>query len=71
MRRWMRGASLVALGVILGMVTIKSIDAYQDKGIGLKVNHVGIYVKDLQESVDYFTKTLGMRQGFKIGRAHV
>lgn len=67
MRRWMRGASLVALGVILGMVTIKSIDAYQDKGIGLKVNHVGIYVKDLQESVDYFTKTLGMRQGFIMG----
>ena len=63
----MRGASLVALGVILGMVTIKSIDAYQDKGIGLKVNHVGIYVKDLQESVDYFTKTLGMRQGFIMG----
>ncbi|MEQ1946729.1 MAG: VOC family protein [Bryobacteraceae bacterium] len=68
MNRWMRQAGLLALGVALGMVTIKSIEAYQDKGIGLKVNHVGISVKDLQASVDYYTKTLGMRQGFIMGQ---
>lgn len=67
MRRSVRGLALVAAGAILGMVTIKTIEAQQDKGIGLRVNHVGIYVKNLQESVDYYTKTLGMRQGFVMG----
>ena len=67
MRRWTRGSVLFAAGIVLGMITIRSIDAQQDKGIGVRVNHVGIYVKDLQESVDFYTKTLGMRQGFVMG----
>jgi len=67
MRRWIRGSVLFAAGLVLGGVAIKSIDAQQDKGIGVRVNHVGIYVKNLQESVDYYTKTLGMRQGFIMG----
>src|SRR6185503_1679538 len=57
MRRWIRGSVLFAAGLVLGMITIKSIEAQQDKGIGLRVNHVGIYVKNLQESVDFYTKT--------------
>ncbi len=64
MRRWNRGWILFAAGLVLGMVAIKSIEAQQDKGIGLRVNHVGINVKNLQESIDYYTKTLGMREGF-------
>ena len=64
MRRWIRGSVLFAAGIVLGMVTIKSIEAQQDKGIGVRVNHVRIYVKNLQESVDFYTKTLGMREGF-------
>jgi methylmalonyl-CoA/ethylmalonyl-CoA epimerase len=64
MRNWIRGSVLFAAGLVLGMVTIKSIDAQQDKGIGVRVNHVGIFVKDLQESIDFYTKTLGMREGF-------
>ena len=64
MRHWTRGSVLFAAGLVLGMVTIKSIEAQQDKGIGLRVNHVGIYVRNLQESIDFYTKTLGMREGF-------
>ena len=64
MRRWIRGSALLSAGLLLGMVTIKSIEAQQDKGIGVRVNHVGIYVKNLQESVDFYTRTLGMREGF-------
>ena len=64
MRRWIRGSVLFAAGLLLGMLTIKSIEAQQDKGIGVRVNHVGIYVKNLQESVDFYTRTLGMREGF-------
>ncbi|MDP9115610.1 MAG: VOC family protein [Acidobacteriota bacterium] len=64
MQRWIRVCATFSAGLILGMVAIKSIDAEQDKGIGIRLNHVGISVKNLQESVDYYTKTLGMRQGF-------
>jgi len=64
MHRWIRGSVVFVAGLVLGVVTIKSIEAQQDKGIGLRVNHVGISVKNLQESVDYYTKTLGMREGF-------
>jgi methylmalonyl-CoA/ethylmalonyl-CoA epimerase len=64
MRNWIRGSVLFAAGLVLGMVTIKTISAQQDKGIGLRVNHVGIYVKNMQDSLDFYTKTLGMREGF-------
>jgi catechol 2,3-dioxygenase-like lactoylglutathione lyase family enzyme len=64
MRSWFRTVGIFAAGLTLGMVAIRSIDAQQEKGIGLRVNHVGIYVKNLQESVDYYEKTLGMREGF-------
>lgn len=48
-------ASVLFAAGLLGMVTIKSIEAQQDKGIGVRVNHVGIYVKNLQESVDFYS----------------
>ncbi|MGP0074651.1 MAG: VOC family protein [Bryobacteraceae bacterium] len=64
MRHRICASGLFAAGLLLGMVTIKSIEAQQDKGIGVRVNHVGIYVKNLQESVDFYTRTLGMREGF-------
>jgi catechol 2,3-dioxygenase-like lactoylglutathione lyase family enzyme len=64
MRSWIRGLALFAAGVALGMVTIKTISAQQDKGIGVHINHVGIFCKNFQESIDYYTKTLGMREAF-------
>ncbi|MDP8990648.1 MAG: VOC family protein [Acidobacteriota bacterium] len=64
MQRWIRVSATFSAGLVLGMVAIKSIDAQQDKGIGIRLNHVGISVKNLQETVDYYTKTLGMREGF-------
>jgi methylmalonyl-CoA/ethylmalonyl-CoA epimerase len=67
MSRGIRGSILFIAGLAIGMITIRAIDAQQDKGIGLRVNHVGISVKNLQESVDYYTKTLGMRQAFIMG----
>lgn len=64
MRNWLRGSVLFVAGVVAGMVTIRTSSADQDKGVGLRVNHVGIFVKNLQESTDYYTKTLGMREAF-------
>ena len=59
-----RGIVLFAAGIVLGMVTIKSIDAQQEKGLGVRVNHVGIAAKHLQETLEFYEKTLGMREGF-------
>ena len=64
MRRWIRGPGLFAAGLILGIVSSMSIVAQQDKSIGVRVNHVGIYVKNLQESTSFYINTLGMREGF-------
>ncbi|MEQ1949709.1 MAG: VOC family protein [Bryobacteraceae bacterium] len=64
MRPSTRGLILFAAGTILGMVTIKTIDAQQEKGLGVRVNHVGIAAKNLQETLDFYEKTLGMREGF-------
>jgi catechol 2,3-dioxygenase-like lactoylglutathione lyase family enzyme len=51
----------------LGVLASRSIEAQTEKSIGLRVNHVGLSVKDLKESVDYYTRTLGMRQAFIMG----
>jgi catechol 2,3-dioxygenase-like lactoylglutathione lyase family enzyme len=64
MNNWIRGALLFAAGLLLGGVIVERISAQPDKGIGVRVNHVGIYVKNFQESIDFYTKTLGMRQAF-------
>jgi catechol 2,3-dioxygenase-like lactoylglutathione lyase family enzyme len=64
MRNWIRGSVLFVAGLVLGMVAIKTVSAQQDKGIGVHVNHVGIFVKDFQQSIDYYTKTLGFRNAF-------
>ena len=52
MRRWTRGSVLFAAGLVLGMVTIKSIEAQQDKGIGLRVNSATASDKASQDNVD-------------------
>jgi len=66
MRRWIRGSVLFAAGLVVGMVAIRTVDAQQEKPVNLRVNHVGIYVKNMQESLDFYTKTLGLREGFVI-----
>jgi catechol 2,3-dioxygenase-like lactoylglutathione lyase family enzyme len=64
MRNWIRGSVLFLAGLLLGGIAVRTISAQQDKGIGVHVNHVGIFVKDFQQSIDYYTKTLGFRNAF-------
>jgi catechol 2,3-dioxygenase-like lactoylglutathione lyase family enzyme len=64
MRNWIRGSALFVAGLLLGTVATKTISAQQDQGLGVHVNHVGIFVKNFQESIDYYTKTLGFRNAF-------
>jgi methylmalonyl-CoA/ethylmalonyl-CoA epimerase len=38
--------------------------APQEKPTGLRLNHVGIYVKNFDESMNFYTKTMGFRVAF-------
>ena len=62
--RWIRGSALFAAGAIVGMFAMQPSAAPQQKGSGLRLNHFGIFVKDLNESTNFYTKKMGFREAF-------
>lgn len=62
--RWMRGLGLFVAGMFLGIFTTQPSAAPQEKMAGLRLNHVGMYVKDFDESMNYYTKVMGFREAF-------
>lgn len=44
--------------------------AQQNGNPGLRLSHVGIYVKDFDESMRYYTQTVGLREAFTIKDAN-
>jgi catechol 2,3-dioxygenase-like lactoylglutathione lyase family enzyme len=63
MRR-LRGLALFMAGLALGIFTTQPSAAPQEKVTGLRLNHVGIYVKDFDESMNFYTKIMGFREAF-------
>ena len=67
MRQWISGFALFAAGIGIGMFVMQPSAAQQTtSGTGLRLNHVGIYVKDFDESMRFYTKTMGLREAFTI-----
>lgn len=64
--RWMRGMMLFLAGTIFGIFATQPGAAPQDKSVGLRLNHFGIYTKDFDESMNFFTKTMGFREAFSL-----
>jgi catechol 2,3-dioxygenase-like lactoylglutathione lyase family enzyme len=64
--RWIRGAVLFIAGLVLGIFATQPSAAPQEKPAGLRLNHFGIYVKDFDESMNYFTKTMGFHVAFSL-----
>ena len=64
--RWMRGFLLFMVGVLTGMLMMQAGAAPQEKAAGVTLNHVGIYVKDMDESMKFYTKTMGFREAFSV-----
>ncbi len=60
MRKWIGGFLLFAAGTVGGML------AQEARGPAVRLNHVGIYVKDFDESMRFYTKTMGFREAFTI-----
>jgi catechol 2,3-dioxygenase-like lactoylglutathione lyase family enzyme len=62
--RWMRGLILFVGGIVTGIFIMQPGAAQQGKVTGLRLNHVGMNVKDFDESMNFYTKTMGFREAF-------
>jgi len=63
MRAFARGLGLVMFGVVLGSGATERSLAQQP---GVRMNHVGISVKDVNNSIAFYTKTMGFREAYTL-----
>ena len=66
MRRLMGGFTLFAAGIGVGVFMMQPGAAQQNQTTGLRLNHAGIYAKDYDESMRFYTQTVGLREAFTI-----
>jgi catechol 2,3-dioxygenase-like lactoylglutathione lyase family enzyme len=66
MRKLIGGFTLFAAGVGVGIFLMQPSAAQQTQNPGLRLNHVGIFAKDYDESMRFYTKTIGLREAFTI-----
>ena len=60
---YLRGVTLFVAGIVVGTVLISPSHAQQTSS-GLRLNHVGIAVKDFQESLNFYTKVMGFKAAY-------
>ena len=65
MRRTIGGFALFAAGVGVGAFLMMPAAA-QNQSTGLRLSHVGIYTKNFDESLRFYTQTMGLREAFSI-----
>ena len=63
MRAFAKCLGLVMCGVVLGSMATQRSMAQQ---VGLRVNHVGISVKDMNSAIVFYTKTMGFREAYTL-----
>jgi catechol 2,3-dioxygenase-like lactoylglutathione lyase family enzyme len=66
MRKLIGSFTLFAAGIGVGVFLMRPIAAQQNQSPGLRLNHVGIYAKDFDESMRFYTQTIGLREAFSI-----
>ena len=62
--RWLRGLGLFVAGTLAGAFLMQPSAAPQAKMTGLRLNHFGVYVKDFDQSVNFYEKTMGFHEAF-------
>jgi len=62
--RIIRALTLFAAGIVFGMFMMQPSAAQQEGSKGLRLNHVGMYVKNFDESMNFYIKTMGFREAF-------
>ena len=63
--RWIRGSALFVAGTLLGIFLMTPAASPQMKTAAVTLNHFGIYVKDMDESVKFYTEKMGFREAFQ------
>jgi catechol 2,3-dioxygenase-like lactoylglutathione lyase family enzyme len=63
---WVRGIALFTAGTVFGIFATQPSAAPQEKAAGVRLNHFGIYVKDFDESLNFYIKTMGFREAFSV-----
>ena len=65
----MRGLALFAAGTLVGLaVTALAQNQTPNRGI-VGLNHVGLSVPDVDKAVEYYTKTMGFPEAFRLKNA--
>lgn len=62
---YLGGLTLFAAGVFVGGA-MPPAGAQQPDGASLRLNHVGIAVKDFQESLNFYTKVMGFKVAYAL-----
>ena len=70
MNRLIRSLTLFAAGTAFGIVLMQPGAAQQSPTPGLRLNHVGIYARNFDESMRFYTQTMGFREAFTIRDAN-
>jgi catechol 2,3-dioxygenase-like lactoylglutathione lyase family enzyme len=66
MRNLIRSLALFAAGIVVGAFLMQPTPAQQKQSTGLRLNHVGIYAKDYDESMRFYTQTIGLKEAFTV-----
>jgi catechol 2,3-dioxygenase-like lactoylglutathione lyase family enzyme len=66
MRRIIGSFALFAAGIGVGAFLLQPGRAQTNPVAGLRLNHVGIYVKDFDESMRFYTQTMGFHEAFTV-----
>jgi catechol 2,3-dioxygenase-like lactoylglutathione lyase family enzyme len=66
MRSLIGSITLFGAGIVVGVFLMQPSAAQPGPNPGLRLNHVGIFAKDYDESMRFYTKTIGLREAFTI-----
>ena len=61
---YLHGLTIFVAGIAVGTVMMQPSAAQENNNSGLRLNHVGIAVKDFQESLNFYTKVMGFRVAY-------
>lgn len=63
---YLRGLTFFVAGVVVGIALIPPSAAQETSKGGLRLNHVGIAVKDFQQSLNFYTKVMGFHVAYAL-----
>jgi len=61
----MRGLCLFVAGIVVAVATQFAIAQSQNRGV-VRMNHVGISTPNIEETITYYTETLGFPEAFRV-----